>query len=1334
MSFRVHKLRLNRNGTVAHKRGPSALRVHAADSRIVATEPAATLGTPQYLQQAYDLTALSASAGYGDTVGIVDVGIGYQALESDLAQYRAAYDLPPCTTASGCLRVTDQNGGSNYPTSADGNNPGWGFETALDVDAVSAICPNCHILLVEANSETVSSYQAAEVTAYRLGANQISNSWLEFWPFNRSDFVFPGVATVASAGDYGYLAPPYNSPYPASFPGVTAAGGTALTPASTPTARGVNETASAYDSSSCSTELQPPWQANANGGCPTRATADLSADGQTDTGLFVYYSGNSSLTGYTGGGTSLASALIAAYYGLLGNGVGVGGAAWAYNHSALLNDITVGNNEGRNGSCSGTLLAALCNAGPGYDGTTGVGSISGAVVPGAPGVANGIACDCMGDPGHYVTSSTATSVTLSGGVYPNQLDTHYWWEYGPTSAYGQSTAHTDLGAGASPVAVTDTITGLTPGLTYHYALVAQNSSGTVSYGGADGFTLDVSPAPTPAAPPLPVADLSAPTFNGPTSVTLQGTINPEGSLTTYYFTEGVADSSGSCTPTNLNYGSDFFPDPLPGSSGNETTPFPVSQTITDLTPGTTYCFGLAAFNAGGPATGAGTTQPSPVAPTVAITSVPPPSSADTSATIAFIVTGNSSATTCTLDGAAATCASGSADLTGLSVGSHTFVVTATGPGGSNFASAAFAVIPPAPTVTITSAPPANSTNTAGSVAFTVTGDSTGTACTLDGVDTPCDPESASFTNLSVGSHTFVVTATGPGGSSSASATFVVTPPAPTVTITSAPPANSANGAGSVAFTVSGDSTGTACTLDGVGTPCDSESASFTNLGVGSHTFVVTATGPGGSSSASATFVVTPPAPTVTLTAVPPAATASTSGSVVFTVGGTVTGIACTLDGASEACDSGSASFTGLSVGPHTIVVTVTGPGGSNSASATWEITAPPPPPPAPTVTITSVPPPSSTNTAGSVTFTVSGSISATTCTLDGVSTACDSGSATFPDLGVGSHTFVVTVTGPGGSAAESAAFVVTPPAPTVTITSAPPADSPNTVGGVTFVVGGDSSATACALDDVNTACDSESASFTGLSVGSHAFVVTVTGPGGSSSASAMFVVTPPAPTVTITAAPPADSTHTSASVAFTVGGDSSGTTCTFDGGSTPCAAGAVSSFTDMSVGTHTFAVSATGPGGTGSATASWTVTAPPPAPTPSPIPAPAPSPTPAPRPSPTPAPTPTPAPLAWSALHLSSSAISNCPARARSCASANATFSFTLTQRAQFTIVLSRKVHGKMRVVARVTVWEAAGVDSYVLRAHFGGRVLAAGAYQLNAQAVVGAQHSSVFRATLRVL
>ena len=106
-----------------------------------------------------------------------------------------------------------------------------------------------------------------------------------------------------------------------------------------------------------------------------------------------------------------------------------------------------------------------------------------------------------------------------------------------------------------------------------------------------------------------------------------------------------------------------------------------------------------------------------------------------------------------------------------------------------------------------------------------------------------------------------------------------------------------------------------------------------------------------------------------------------------------------------------------------------------------------------------------------------------------------------------------------------------------------------------------------------------------------------------------------APVISFVSAPPASSTATTAAVSFALsGGGVTALTCTLDGvPSTPCAAGAVSSFTDMSVGTHTFVVSATGPGGTGSATATWAVTAPPPAPTPSPIPAPTPSPTPAPR-------------------------------------------------------------------------------------------------------------------------
>ena len=70
-------------------------------------EPAGTGLTPQGLQAAYKLAG---STSGGRTVAIVDA-YGYPSLEADLAKYRSTFKLPPCTTASGCLRILDQNGG-----------------------------------------------------------------------------------------------------------------------------------------------------------------------------------------------------------------------------------------------------------------------------------------------------------------------------------------------------------------------------------------------------------------------------------------------------------------------------------------------------------------------------------------------------------------------------------------------------------------------------------------------------------------------------------------------------------------------------------------------------------------------------------------------------------------------------------------------------------------------------------------------------------------------------------------------------------------------------------------------------------------------------------------------------------------------------------------------------------------------------------------------------------------------------------------------------------------------------------------------------------------------
>src|ERR671939_763487 len=117
---------------------------------------------PADLQSAYKLP--SSTAGSGQTVAIVDA-FDDPTAESDLAQYRSSYGLSACTTANGCFRKVNQNGGT-LPMPAP--SPDWALEISLDLDMVSAVCPNCHILLVESNTNLDSDLYTAEDTAARL--------------------------------------------------------------------------------------------------------------------------------------------------------------------------------------------------------------------------------------------------------------------------------------------------------------------------------------------------------------------------------------------------------------------------------------------------------------------------------------------------------------------------------------------------------------------------------------------------------------------------------------------------------------------------------------------------------------------------------------------------------------------------------------------------------------------------------------------------------------------------------------------------------------------------------------------------------------------------------------------------------------------------------------------------------------------------------------------------------------------------------------------------------------------------------------------------------------
>jgi subtilase family serine protease len=254
----------------------------------------------------------------------------------------------------------NQNGGTlpMPPPGAD-----WGLEISLDLDMVSAVCPNCHILLVEGNTNLNSDLYTAEDTAAALGANAISNSYggSESSAETASDVHFnhPGVAITASSGDNGY-----GVSYPAASRYVTAVGGTSLTRGGG--TRGWTESAWSGAGSGCSAyEAKPSWQTDT--GCARRTVSDVSAVADSNTGVAVLYGG----LWFTVGGTSASSPIVAGVYALAGNASSVNAGSYPYSHTAGLFDVVTGTN----GTCSPSYL---CSGVAGYDGPTGLGTPNGA--------------------------------------------------------------------------------------------------------------------------------------------------------------------------------------------------------------------------------------------------------------------------------------------------------------------------------------------------------------------------------------------------------------------------------------------------------------------------------------------------------------------------------------------------------------------------------------------------------------------------------------------------------------------------------------------------------------------------------------------------------------------------------------------------------------------------------------------------------------------------------------------------------------------------------------------------------------------------------------------
>jgi hypothetical protein len=400
---------------------------------------------PSDLQSAYDLP--SSTDGTGRTVAVVDAYDDPTA-EADLAVYRSNFGLSACTTANGCFRKVNQSGGTSYPSP----NADWASEISLDVDMVSAICPECHILLVEANTAAGSDLGTAVNEAAALGANAISNSY--GGPEGSFDSSYdhyydhPGIAITAGSGDDGY-----GVNYPAASPYVTAVGGTELLTAAN--SRGWTETAWSGAGSGCSRyEGQPSWQtgtANINAVCHDRAVADVAADADPNTPVDVYnsYSGGGWVLD---GGTSASTPMIASVDALTSNASAFG-PSYVYSHTAGLYDVT----SGSNGSCGGS---DLCTATTGWDGPTGLGTPNGisafgtggapiitAVTPAAGPVTGGQTVTVIGD--GFAAGMTATidgnavtplAVTADTFQFVTPADTAGYVQVSATTSHGTSLA------------------------------------------------------------------------------------------------------------------------------------------------------------------------------------------------------------------------------------------------------------------------------------------------------------------------------------------------------------------------------------------------------------------------------------------------------------------------------------------------------------------------------------------------------------------------------------------------------------------------------------------------------------------------------------------------------------------------------------------------------------------------------------------------------------------------------------------------------------------------------------------------------------------------------
>ena len=456
--------------------------LRATAGSIAAADPAVAVPGygPSSLLSAYNLASASARAGRGETIAIVSA-FGDPDAARNLASYRRHYGLPPCTKARHCLRIVNGHGKAGPLPEP---NPDWALVESQGLDMVSAICPKCHILLVEAHSNSIADLGAAENTAVAMGAKFISNGWSggEFVGEQSDDHYFnhPGVAITFAAGNGGY-----GPDYPTDSPYVTAAGGTSLRRSHT--RRGWTESVWAATGSGCSTfEPKPSWQrvhATAPNGCLNRAENDVAAIANPNTGVAIYDTYRQGGWLETGG-TSVAATIIAAAYALAGTpAAGTYPASYPYRNATRFHQVP----RGSNGTCDRNRQY-LCHGEHGDSGPAGLGTPNGTA-----GFANGRARPVtLVDPGTQDVQAGAVFSLRIKGLDANRRAT--------SLTYSQTGLPAGLAIKRAPHSTDGMITGTLPSGAHTSAVTITAKDGSTGQSGSTRFTIVAVDSLTPSAP------------------------------------------------------------------------------------------------------------------------------------------------------------------------------------------------------------------------------------------------------------------------------------------------------------------------------------------------------------------------------------------------------------------------------------------------------------------------------------------------------------------------------------------------------------------------------------------------------------------------------------------------------------------------------------------------------------------------------------------------------------------------------------------------------------------------------------------------------------------